>query len=389
MNIIIKASVVSLVVLFVSGCGKTSGYFAGKDNSEQPAKLNRLKNEIKIRRVWEKDTGGGVGELTLRLSPAIEGNRVYSADYKGRITAIDIKRGRRLWTVHLKKPVSSGPTVSNGKLAVGTSQGEVLLLNAKTGKLEWKNRVSSEVLSAPAIGNGVVVVRSIDGVITALHEKTGGKMWRYKRRAPVLTIRGSSAPVIANGRIYAGFDNGKVACISPQNGRILWERSITVVRGRTELERLVDIDTDPVINNGILYIAGYQGKLAAVDVKEAQLLWTQSTSSTKSLAVDEKHVYVTDEHSQIWAYDRVTGVSVWKQGTMRARKLTGPVVFGNYIVAGDYQGYLHWLDKFSGRVVARYRADSKGYIEAPRVANKTLIALGRSGDLTALKVIYK
>jgi len=374
----------ALVVVFLSACGRT--IFQDKDNAEKPKKLVKFKETLQIKRLWERDTGGGVGKLTLRLKPAVDSGLVYSADHRGRVTAVKLKSGDKVWSVDLKKSISSGPSVQFGKVVVGTSSGEVIALNAKSGKIYWTSRVSSEVLSAPAIGSSVVVVQSIDGVITGLHGNSGKQVWRYKRQAPKLTIRGSSAPVIEGSRVYAGFDNGKIACLNLNSGRLLWERSVTAVRGRTEIERLVDIDTDPVVKDGILYVSTYQGKLAAISTRDVQILWTRKMSSIKSLAVGASNVYVTDEHSQVWAFDRNSGVSVWKQVKMRARKLTGPVIHGDYIVVADYDGYLHWLHRADGRLLGRYRGDSRGYIEAPIVIDDVLVALGKSGELTALKV---
>ncbi len=372
----------------MTACGGGK-FFKGKDNAEKPKKLIKYKREIEIKRLWEKDTGSGVGKLTLRLKASIDSDRVYSADYRGRVSAYKLKDGDKIWSIDTKKPISSGTSVGFGKVFVGTSQGEVLAINAINGKIIWKSRVSSEVLSAPGVGRSIVVIRSIDGVITGLSSNTGQKIWQYKRRAPRLTIRGSSAPIVSGSTVYAGFDNGKVVGLNVNTGRLLWQRSISAIRGRTEIERLADIDTDPIIRDGVLYVAGYQGKLAAISIKDVQLLWTRKMSSIKSLAVDYKNVYVTDEHSQVWAYDKSTGVSVWKQSSMRARKMTGPAVLGEYIVVGDYQGYLHWLSRDDGRVVARYKADGRGYIEAPTVINNMLITLGKGGELTALSIRKK
>ena len=385
MNRQISLLTIALVCLLnLSACGKRS-FFEAKDNSEPPAKLTSIKEKIDVRRVWQEDAGGGVGKLTLRLNAALSGGQVFVADYRGRLSAYTLDKGRRVWSVETKKPLSAGPTVANGKVIVASSEGDVLAHDAKTGKQLWKVRVTSEVLSAPSISNSIVVIRSIDGVLTGLNINTGGVLWHYRRRAPKLTIRGSSQPAIVGDLIYAGFDNGKIACIRAFNGRVVWERTVSPVRGRTEIERLNDIDADPLVHDGTMYVATYQGKLAAFNLTDVQLLWTRKMSSTKSMAIDSQNIYLTDDHSQVWAFNRQTGVSLWKQSGLRARKMTGPAVIGDYVVVGDFQGYLHWLDRRTGEIVGRYRGDSKGYIEAPITVGDRLIVYGKSGELAVLR----
>ncbi len=245
------------------------------------------------------------------------------------------------------------------------------------------------VLAAPVMTKDIVVVRTVDGAITALHSQTGRQLWRYYKRAPILTIRGNSSPVIFGKRVYVGFDNGKVVSLDLNTGRLMWQYTATEVRGRTELERLVDIDADPVIRSGVLYVSTYQGKLVAISLDNTRMIWSYKISAFKNIAVDDQTVYVTDEKSRIWAFNRTTGSIIWKQEKLFARKVTGSAVIGNYVVVGDYKGYLHWIQRGSGKIVARIRMDRKGYIEAPIVHNNLIITLGRSGQLAVFKIAGK
>lgn len=373
--------ITGVVTVFIAGCSK----FTTKDNVEPPTKLKPVKSEINIRSVWDQDTGVGTARLSFRIRPAIVGGVVYTVDVRGRVNAFTLKTGKKLWSTELKKPVSSGPTVAEGLLVVGTTDGEVIALDKKAGKKRWLARVSSEVLAAPLIEEGVVVVRTINGILEGLKVEDGKSAWIYRRRAPLLTMRGNSSPVAWKGLLYVGFDDGKMACIKTTSGRLIWEQAITLIRGRTELERLVDIDSDPVVSNGILYVVTFQGKLAAINIRARQLLWSRKLSSFKNITVDGSRVFVTDEQSRVWAFDSQTGVAIWKQEGLLHRKLTGPAASENYVIVGDFDGYLHWLDKADGSVVARIRGDKKGFIEAPIAVSGYVVSLGRGGELSVHK----
>ncbi len=375
--------VTGLFVASIAACSK----FSTKDNVEQPTKLQSVKASLKIRNVWDHNTGVGTAKLSFRLRPAIQNGVVYTADVRGRVNAYTLDKGKRLWTVNLKKPVSSGPTVGGELLVMGTTDGEVIALNIKTGKKSWLSRVSSEVLAAPLIDENVVVVRTINGILQGLAVDTGKSVWIYRRRAPLLTMRGNSSPVAWKGLLYTGFDDGKMASIKTSTGRLIWEQAITLVRGRTELDRLVDIDSDPYVHNGVLYVVTFQGKLAAINIRARQLMWSRKLSSFKNITVDEQRVYVTDEKSRVWAFDSQTGVSVWKQEKLLNRRLTGPASSGQYVVVGDLKGYLHWMNKSDGSIVARTRGDKSGFIESPVAVDDYIVSIGRSGTLSVHKAV--
>ncbi len=381
--ILINAVLAVSVLLFVSGCSKM---FRGKDNTEPPAKLEKFKPLIKVIKVWERDIGVGTRKLTLRLKPVIHGKHVFAADYKGRVTALSLDNGKVVWKSDTKKRVSSGPVVNHKVAIVGTTDGEVIALDTKTGKQIWVAKATSEVLATPAISGDIVVIRSIDGQIIGLEIGTGKRLWIYGKPAPVLTIRGNSAPIVSYDKVYVGFDNGKIVSLRADKGSVNWEKTITLISGRTELERLVDIDSDPLIYEDSLYVSAYQGRLTSINTKTGQVQWNRKMSSVKSLAADANSIFVTDEKSHIWAIDRNTGAPLWKQDALTARLVTGPTVMGKYIVVGDFDGYLHWLSKKDGSFVARKRADGRGYLEAPVSYKNSIIILGRGGELAMFRI---
>ncbi len=378
-----RTLVLILVLSATAGCGKM---FRGKDNADPPAKLTEFTPEIKITRVWERDTGAGTGKLTLRLKPYIYNKWVYTADYKGRLTALDLKKGSVRWQVSTKKKIASGPIANHKVVVVGTSDGEVIAYSAKNGKQIWNAPATSEVLASPVISGFVVIARAIDGQIVGLDLMTGKRLWIYGKPAPILTVRGNSAPVVSFDNVFVGFDTGKIVNLLAKNGAVAWEKTIAMMSGRTELDRLVDIDSDPLIYENTLYVSAFQRQLVAIDLKSAEYRWNRKISSFKTMAADARRLYVTDANSHVWAFDRKTGTPLWKQDKLTNRSVTGPAIVGDYIVVADYKGYLHWLSKKDGHFVARVRGDSKGYLEAPVSLGSMIVVMGRGGELAMYRL---
>src|SRR5690606_26136777 len=253
----------------------------------------------------------------------------------------------------------------------------------ETGEVQWRAQVSSEILSPPLRSGGVVVVRTNDGKVFGLSGVTGERLWVYDRTVPALTLRGTSAPAIAAGAVIAGFDVGRVAALDLGTGRLLWETSVATARGRSELERMVDIDSDPVILDGVIYVTTYQGQLAALQLETGRILWSRAVSSHTGFTADDNHIYLTDADSHVWAFDRYTGGVAWKNEKLHARMATGPASVGDYVVVGDLQGYLHWLRKEDGEFAARTQLTKKRIIVEPATAGRVLYAYGSDGTLAA------
>ncbi len=376
-----------LPVLFMlgllSGCSSLGSLVSGEDNSEPPAPLEDLVDALPLKRIWSADVGVGYNEQFVRLVPAAQGEQLFVADRKGRVIALNISNGKRNWEARTKTAISAGPGTGEGLVLVGTSDAEVLALDAEDGSLLWTAFVSSEVLAVPRVDSGVVVVQTSDGKVAGLSVTDGQRLWIYDRSVPVLTLRGTSTPAVERGLVVAGFANGKLAALSSKNGMVAWESSIAIPRGRSELERMVDIDADPVISGRTVYAATFQGRVVALDIASGDIIWQKDMSSYAGIGVDFAQLYVTDEGSNIWALSRELGASVWKQDKLANRMVTGPEPVGGYIAVGDFEGYVHLLSRYDGHIVARGLVDKKGVKAVPLALNDRLFVYGSGGVLAA------
>jgi len=369
-----------------SGCSALGRLFDNPDNTAPPAELIDFEPTVNVRTVWQRRVGSGAGKLFLKLRPAIDDDRVYAATRDGRVQAFDARTGETVWDTDTDSPLSGGPGIGDGLVLLGTSEGEVLALGEKDGEIKWRARVSSEVLSSPEARGGVAVTRTIDGKLFGLNTDDGTRLWVYDRTTPVLTLRGTSSPALAEGAAIAGFDNGQVVAIALGNGQPLWETRVAVPRGRTELERMVDIDADPIILDNTVYAVTYQGQIAALELFSGEVIWRRDMSSHAGLGVGPKNVYVTDDASHVWALDRSNSASMWRQSKLEARRVSPPAVFNEFVVVGDLEGYVHWLRKEDGQFVARVRVDSDGIVAAPVATPFAVYVYGSGGALAALQV---
>lgn len=356
------------------------------DNSEPPAELIEFTPEIEVEEVWSRSVGSGTSKIYLKLRPMIADGRVYAANRNGRVSAYDAETGDELWTSDTDVPISGGPGGGDGLVLVGSSDGDVVALAVETGEETWRVKVSSEVLAPPSAAEGIVVTRTVDGKLFGLNASDGVRVWVYDRTVPVLTLRGTSTPVLSSGAAVAGFDSGRMVAVSLKDGQTLWETRIAVPRGRSELERLVDIDADPVIEGSSVYVVTFQGRIAALDLFSGNVTWRRDMSSYAGLGVHEENIYVTDADSFVWALDRKNSASIWVQDKLKARGLTSPLGFQRYVVAGDFEGYVHWLSREDGHMLARHRVDSDGIIAPPVAYKNTVFIYGKGGTLSALRV---
>ena len=383
----IKTLLVLGGLLLVSGCAAIGNLFDSSDNTAEPAELVDFEPTIKVRTVWQRRVGSGAGKLFLKLRPAVDGDHVYAATRGGRVRAFDARTGESIWDTDTDSPLSGGPGVGDGLVLVGTSDGEVLALGKKEGEIKWRARVSSEVLSSPVAQGGIAVARTIDGKLFGLSTDDGTRLWIYDRTAPVLTLRGTSSPALALGTAIAGFDNGRVAAIALSNGQPLWETRVAVPRGRSELERMVDIDADPIIKDKTVYAVTYQGQIAALKLFSGEVIWRRDMSSHAGLGVGPDNVYVTDESSHVWALNRSNSASMWRQSKLEARRVSPPTVFDQFVVVGDLDGYVHWLRRDDGQFAARVRIDSDSIVAAPVATAFAVYVYSSGGELAALQVV--
>ena len=378
---------VILLAILLGGCSSMRswmpGMLEGEDNALPPAELQPIESPVKLSRRWSRDIGEGLGEYSINLRPSIEDGRLFVADREGRVMALDTVSGDELWSVKTKATVSAGPGTGEGLVLVGTSDAEIIALDMADGTERWRANVSSEVLSIPRMDLGKVVVQTADGNITALDASDGEQLWIYDRSVPVLTLRGTSSPIVRHGLVVAGFSSGKLVALSADRGLVVWEASIAIPRGRSELERIVDIDGDLKIAGTTIFATTYQGRIAEVDLRTGNLGWNRDISSYTGLGVDFSQVYVTDEDSRIWALSRSSGAAEWKLDKLANRQLTAPEPFLDYIAVGDFEGYVHLLSRFDGRISGRMEVDGKGIRVKPLVVDDVLYIYGNSGKLAA------
>jgi len=249
----------------------------------------------------------------------------------------------------------------------------------------WRSELSSEVVSAPQLSQGVIVARTNDGKLFGLNAKNGERLWVYETTVPSLSLRGVGAPLVVDETVFAGFANGKVAALSVSNGKLLWEKVIALAKGRSELERLVDVDAELRYDGGTLYAVAFQGRLVALDATSGRILWAREFSAHSGIALNERQLFITDDKEQVMALDRRTGATLWRQNKLMRRDLSAPVIHDGKVVVGDYAGYLHWLSFDDGSFVMRRLLDDAAVVQTPIVVNDTLYAVSRLGSITALR----
>lgn len=373
------------VLLFcqcLMACGYLGGALRGRDNSIPPSELTDIAAPLSPQRRWEQRVSSGTGGRFVELVPTIAGGRVYVAGHDGDVSSLDARSGERLWTVDTDLPISAGVGVGDGLALVGTIDGEVLALSAVDGSERWRATLSSEILAPPQAAGGVVVVRSVDGTFTGLNAQDGQRRWVFNYTVPALSLRGTAAPLLAQGLVIAGLDTGKLLVLSLNNGVPVWEQVIAPPRGRTELARMVDIDSTPQVVANLLFVAAYQGNVTAIDLSSGNTVWSRDFSNHNGLAADGRRVYVPDANSTLWAMDSRTGGSLWSQEALVGRRLSAPVVADDYVVVGDFEGYLHWLDARNGQLRGRVRVDNEPIRVAPRYVDGLLYSLDDGGTLS-------
>lgn len=370
-----------VALAFLAGCG----IFRRDEPVEAPAELTAIEPVLNIRKAWDVRVGSGSELLNLALRPAIEGGRVFAAGRNGRVHALDLETGRNHWSTETRQSLSAGPAVGHGLVIVGSSSGRILALDSADGAPRWEAQVSGEVLARPAISPAVVVVRTVDGRLRGLSAETGRELWMIEHQPPRLSLRGTAAPVIAGNVVVAGFDNGRIGAYSLRDGERLWENIIAIGRGRTEIERLSDINATPHVLGQDVYAVSYRGRLANLAIESGQILWTTEMSSYTGLGVDWTTVYVAQADGVITAVNRSSGADFWRQNALRMRRLTAPAPIDQSVVVGDFEGWLHWLDVVTGTIQARYRAGKTAFVTAPVSGGELLIVQDESDRVYALR----
>ncbi len=379
-----------LTLMLLAALSMTGGckWFKGKTNKENieaPSELAKFTPSVDVSRAWSTGIGKGERKLSIRQAPALLDGKVFTASPSGHLSALDAGSGKTLWESDVELRWSGGPGVGEGTVVVGSLDGEVVAFNPDSGSERWRARASSEVISAPAISRGLAVVRSNDGRVFGFSITSGERRWVYDRGIPALTLRGNARPVIESGVVYLGYDGGMLVALRLEDGTLLWEQNISEGEGRTELERMVDIDGEIVAVGSEVYLASYNGRVAALDAGSGRPLWTRDMSVYGGVSLAGDRVLLSDATGTVWALDRRSGASLWRQDGLAHRWLTTPSVVGNHVVVGDLEGYLHWLALETGAIAARERVGRKALRATPQVAGDTVYAVSVNGDLAAYR----
>lgn len=372
------AMVLCLALLGLTGCSSTE--------KVEPAKLHSIKPEIELKRLWNVNVGGYDGKL-LTFSPVIVEDRIFALGHKGNVVALNLANGKKIWEQKLKAEASSGLGADRQHLYLALFDGRVIALDQADGQVVWEGRVSSEALAPPQSNGRLVAVQTIDGKLFGLEADTGAQRWVYSSASPTLSLRGSATPLIIREVTYAGFANGDVVAIENRTGGTVWQRKVGVPTGRTELERLVDIDGGLLLDDGVLYTVGYQSKVAALDAVNGRELWSKPASSLRTPASGYSNLYYVADDGDVVALSKASQADVWRQEGLKHRALGEPAAFLDLIAVGDFEGYVHFLSQLDGRFVARIRPDSKGVRSQPLYANGVIFILGNDGKLSAWRVL--
>lgn len=374
-----------IVIFLLGGCELFGG--GDDDPIESPAELTEFDATLTVRELWSIKVGDGAEALRLGLAPATDGARIFAGSHSGQAAAFDSRGGQSYWDVRTDLALAAGPSYGDGAVVFGTSDGELLALNAETGEERWVQEIGSEILAPPSIGSGVVVVRTVDGRLQGFSVIDGRELWSVEQTVPSLTMRGNTAPHVTGSVVVTGFDNGRLGAYEISSGDPRWEVAVATPTGRTELERLVDISAGLQVVGNDVYAVSYHGRAVGVALETGLLLWQQELSSHSGLGADWNSVYVTDEFSEVVALDRNRGTLRWRQDALRLRDVTAPTPYGNSIVVGDLEGYLHWLNPSDGNLLARVRAASQRIAAAPLVVGDNLFIQSDDGTVAAFTVV--
>ncbi len=367
-------------LLIAAGCSKDK-------DVEPPAALLKFPDSLPVKKLWGDNVGGGKKQVKLRLGlgPALDNGIVFAASHKGEVLAVALETGKEVWVKKLKMPLSAGPAAGFGMTIVGSSKGMIVALDSATGKERWRSQVNSELLSAPAISEKVVVLRSVDGRLHGLSADTGKELWQVEQQVPRLSLRGTATPTIAKELAISGFDNGKVMAVSLSTGDTVWDTALASPHGRTELDRLVDVDSAVRVVGDDVFATGFQGRTAMLALDSGQIWWAHDMSSYAGLSVDEENLFVTQADGVVLAMRQRDGSELWRNESIKRRGLSTPVETTTAVAVADYKGYVHWLDKKTGYLVARERVSKSRVTNQPVSTGDTVVVMDDDGKLAAFR----
>lgn len=373
----------ALCGLLLQGCSWIKSW--GDEEPGEPAPLVEFESSLKLGKVWSTNIGDGMGKAGLSMGPRYSSGALFAADHKGRLVSVNAETGSKNWELKTEQAFSGGPGLDEDQIYMGTIDGRVIAYERSSGTELWNAQVSSEVLAPPESADGIVVVRCIDGRVFGLDPVNGRRIWIYDHSVPLLTMRGNANLLVRAGVVFVGYDDGSVVSLRLTDGSVVWNQVIVSPEGRTELERLADVGQQMVIVASDLIVSSYKNRVVSLAADSGRLLWFKEVSSATGIQVDRTNLAISESNGDLWMLDRRNGSTTWKVDRLTNRGLTRPAFYGNYVVVGDMEGYLHWLDSDIGSFVARERVGKKGFAAAPLTVGTTLYVLTHDGKLTALR----
>jgi len=369
--------------LLIAACGA----FSDKEEKLEPMELVDIDETVKIKQIWSAKLGGDSDFLRVALRPAGDGNRIYAASQDGVVTAFDPETGKQIWRTELEVELSAGPGVGEGRVAVAAKDGMAIVLDAASGDEQWRTDIAAESLATPLIRDDSIILQTIDSRLQALSLFDGRERWVIVQSSPALTMRGSASPVAVGSTVITGFDSGRILAADIDTGTVTWEAFLSPPQGRSDLDRLSDIDGAIAVVGQDLYATGYQGRLASIASESGQVLWYREISSYEGVSADWNSVYTIRDDGEIVSLTRRNGTETWRIDSLLRREVTLPIPFNTFIVVGDLEGYLHFFSTIDGEPTARVRFGKEAISVDPYVMANRLFVQSDSGRIAAYVVV--
>ena len=379
-----RALIAVWLIIFLAACAST-------DNSEPPAPLTEIKNGLKFNQLLTIKTGAGISSGSYNRQPLLIGDEILTVDADGLIKKFDANSGKLNWEYETNIQSITG-LIGNDSIIIASSRnGELNVYDRISDDLtlRWSARLKSEIRSPPVFNSDSLFLRTVDGRLSSISLAEGLIQWSVTHQVPPLSLTGNSAPALYNELVIAGFDDGKMAAFDQASGQVAWEIAVSQPTGRSEIERLVDVDGQFIIRNGVIYVSSYQGRIAAIQAIDGEELWSRKFSSFNAMTLDDNAIYISSDISHIWSIDQRTGSALWKQDVLNARKISAPLLFEDKIIVGDLDGYIHWFNQSDGALIGRLRPNNKRHYSTPFKWDNQIFAMDSDGTLSSFKLIQK
>lgn len=384
MNRFVKKVLLSISVLgLLAGC-------SSEEDTVVMAPLPKVQSEFTPKSLWSSQIGDGVGQFFSKLSPVYAYDNLFVASRDGVVKALDPETGNVVWEVDLQGDttarLSGGIAAAYQKLYLGSENGEVIALDVKTGEEVWRTKVNGEVLANPVADASLIMVHTSQGTMVALEQASGEERWTISTDVPNLTLRGDSAPSTVSGGVFWGTANGRLAAAIVERGQLIWQQPVGTPKGATEIDRLVDVDSSPIILGGTLYTVGFNGQLISIDLRSGNPIWKRNYSSATDMATDNRSLFLVTDKDHVVAVDARSGTELWENDLLENRLLTAPVIVDGYLVVGDSLGYLHWLDRETGNFVSQQLTNDSGLSVGPTMVPGGYVIVNRDGEIKKLTI---